>query len=120
MATKKPSNQSCPAKAGKGQIERTEVCTRHGEVKICGQPNDVERIMLLLAQQERDQPEIPALDVANTARDSHDEISDTATPSSPSEDARQDVVESPDADDNCPCWKPEFGRKRQITEEGES
>jgi len=120
MARSMTKSKSAPEKTGMGYLKSTEVCTRHMEVKICGQPEDVKQIMLLLAQQERDQPAISASDAEDAASDREDEIGDTATHMAPPENIQHGAVESPDADDNCPCWKPEFGRKLRITEEEET
>lgn len=104
MARQKPSEVASPAKNGK-EHESNEVCMRHDGVTLCGNRDDVKKIMSLLEKQESEHSVAALTNAAVAASSSDDDSGDSFSPPAPSKDAQPDDVSSRDAaaDNYCSC-----------------
>jgi len=120
--TSRMSKKSTSSKTGEEFSKRKEMCARHEGVTLCGNPDDVKKILSLLESKGSEKESLLHSDVGNSATDSPDGAGDITTRSTPSEDSEVNVVASPEADDDCDCQCciSAAGRKRKIAGAGET
>ena len=126
--TTKLSNESSPADVGRDNSESIGFCKVHGDVKICGKPEDVEKFMNSLEKQGIEQPDsgvndpvITTSDVPRVEIDSVAEVEDQGDPLDTSSDEQQSAdMESVDEghdEEVCSCnWVHGHGRRQNVTE----